>query len=231
MSDLPAKHTYLLESDLFRGLPPADVAAMGERAPMKRVESGALFFTAGQQTEVLFILKEGRVRLYRLSAEGRAFTTAILEPGSVFGEMALMGQHLNDSYAEALDSCLVCLMSRADVQTLLLGDPRIAVRIAEILGSRLIEAQSQLADFVFKRAPERLAALLLKLARKSHPLLSAKEILEVRHTHEELADMMGVQRETVTKTLKEWADQGIIELRRGRIRILNTMSLQLFTGE
>lgn len=231
MSNQPAKHTYLLENDLFRGLPPADVAAMGERAPMKRVEAGTLFFTAGQQTEVLFILKEGRVRLYRLSADGRAFTTAILEPGSVFGEMALMGQHLNDSYAEALDPCLICLMSRADVQTLLLGDPRIAVRIAEILGGRLIEAQTQLADFVFKRAPERLAALLLRLARKSHPLLSAKEILEVRHTHEELADMMGVQRETVTKILKEWSDLGILELRRGRVRILNTMSLQLFIGE
>lgn len=231
MSNQPAKHTYLLENDLFRGLPPADVAAMGERAPMKRVEAGTLFFTAGQQTEVLFILKEGRVRLYRLSADGRAFTTAILEPGSVFGEMALMGQHLNDSYAEALDPCLICLMSRADVQTLLLGDPRIAVRIAEILGGRLIEAQAQLADFVFKRAPERLAVLLLRLARKSHPLLSAKEILEVRHTHEELADMMGVQRETVTKILKEWSDLGILELRRGHVRILNTMSLQLFIGE
>lgn len=224
--NMQTKQTYLMENDLFRGLPPAEIAALGERAPMKRVSAGTLFYTAEQPVEVLFILKQGRVRLYRLAPDGRALTTAVLEAGSVFGEMALLGQNLHESFAEAIDPCLICLMSRHDVQTLLLGDPRIAVRIAEILGTRLIAAQEQLSDFAFKRVPERLVTLLLRLGRKSRALFSTEEVFEVRHTHEELAEMIGVQRETVSKILGEWVAQGFVRLGRGKVTVTQPEALR-----
>lgn len=113
---------------------------------MQRVPAGTVFFSPDQAAEVLFILKEGQVRLYHLSPDGKALTTAVLEPGTIFGEMALLGQRLHQSYAEALRPCLLCLMSRDDVKHLLLSDPRVATRIAEILGQRLILAEQRLSD-------------------------------------------------------------------------------------
>lgn len=214
----PDKQAYLQENDLFRGLAPSEVAAMGARAPMRRVPAGTVFYAPDKPTEVLFILKEGRVRLYRLGPDGRSLTIAVLDAGSVFGEMAILGQELQETFAEALDPCLLCLMSRQDVKTMLLGDPRIALRIAEILGARLLDAHRQLSGFAFQRAPERLAALLLKRARRP-ALRLAGAALEIRHTHEELADMLGLQRETVTKILNEWSGRGMISLGRGRIRL------------
>jgi len=219
------KQGYLKDVDIFQDLTPDEIDALGMRAPMRNVEGGTLFFSPLDRTEVLFILKVGRVRLFHLSPDGKALTTAILESGTIFGEMALLGQGLDHSYAEALTSCVLCLMSRQDVITLLLGDPRIALRITETLGRRLIEAEQRLSDFAFKRLPERVAALLLQLAQEPRSRLFRTGRPEVRYTHEQLADMVGTYRETVTKILNEFRAQGWVELRRGKIIVLDRDAL------
>ncbi len=225
-----AKIGYLQENDLFRDMSKEQLQAMAEQAPMKRVSAGTVFYSAEQPAEVLFILKQGRVRIYQLSVEGRALTTGILEAGSIFGEMALVGQRLHDSYAEAMDPCLLCLMSREDVNTMILGDARVAKRLVEILGERLAEAQEALSAMAFKHTPERLAGLLLRRARPARGLPGTSRPLEVRHTHEELAEMLGGGRETVTKILNEWALDGWVELGRGRVRLLEIEKLRIAAG-
>ncbi len=225
------KQGYLKDVDIFQDLTLQEIDALGKRAPMRQVGVGTIFYTPDQPTEVLFILKMGRVRLYHLSADGKALTTAILESGTIFGEMALLGQGLDGSYAEALTPCVLCLMSRDDVIALLLSDPRIALRITEILGRRLIEAERRLADFAFKSIPERLAALLLRLAKEPRIRLFGSRRPEVLYTHEQLAEMVGTYRETVTKILNEFRAAGWVELRRGKIVLLNQQALQALSGE
>lgn len=224
----PDKLTYLRDVDIFRDLDHAEVEVLGKRAPMQRVPAGTVFFSPEQTPEVLFILKEGRVRLYHLSPEGKALTTAVLEAGTIFGEMALLGQQLHQSYAESLSPCLLCLMSREDVKSILLGDPRIAVRIAEILGRRLISAEQRLSDFAFKNLPERLAGLLLQHARPPRARLfrPASGPPEVRFTHEVLAEMAGTYRETATRILNEFRAMGLIELRRGCVLLVDEPGLR-----
>ena len=216
----------LQEVDIFQDLSAAEIQALGEKAPMREIASGAQIYAPDQPTEVLFILKAGRVRLYHLSPDGKALTTKILESGTIFGEMALMGQDLYGSYAEALTACTLCLMSRHDVQTLLLSDPRIAARIAEFLGRRLIDAERRMSDFAFKRVPERLASLLLEHAKDRRSWLARSAQLEVRYTHGELAEMTGTYRETVTKILNEFQQANLIQLHRGRIVVLDPLTLQ-----
>ncbi len=219
------KLTHLREIDIFQDLSPSEIASLGEHTPMKRVEVGTTLYAADRPTEVLFILKEGRVQLYRLSADGRRLITAVLEAGAIFGEMVMLGQNLDDSYAEAASPCLLCLMGRNDVKTLLLGDPRIAFRIAETLGRRLIETERRLLDIALKRVPERIADLLVLLARPSPAGLLSKQ-MEVRYTHEELADLAGTYRETVTRALNEFRGKGLIEMQRGKIVVLDAEGLR-----
>ncbi|NNJ13643.1 Crp/Fnr family transcriptional regulator [Chloroflexales bacterium ZM16-3] len=217
---LPDKVSYLSSMDIFRDLEHAEVELLGMRAPMQRVPVGTVLFSPEQAPEVLFLLKEGRVRLYHLSSEGKALTTAVLEAGTIFGEMAMLGQRLHQSYAEALSPCLLCLMSREDVKALLLSDPRIAARIAEILGQRLISAEQRLSDFAFKNLPQRLASLLLQLARPPKArIFGGAGTPEVPYTHEAIAEMAGTYRETATKIFNEFQTAGLIELKRGRVLI------------
>lgn len=225
---LPDKLSYLRSIDILRDLEPDEIKRMDSHIPMQRVPAGTVFFSPEQAAEVLFILKEGRVRLYHLSIDGKALTTAILEAGTIFGEMALLGQQLHQSYAEALSPCVLCLMSREDVKQLLLGDPRVAARIAEILGQRLISAEQRLSDFAFKNLPQRLASLLLQMARPPKPRLfrSSTNLMEVRFTHEALAEMVGTYRETATKILNEFRALGLIELKRGCVVLVDPAGLR-----
>ena len=155
-----------------------------------------------------------------MSPDGRALTTAIINPGTIFGEMVVVGQRMHDSFAEALDDVVVCVMTRSDVGRLLLADPRIAARIAETLGRRIGQLEARLSDAVFKSVSQRLASTLVTLAPRE-PEGVLRRGIQVRLTHEQLAALAGTSRETTTKILGDFADEGLIHLGRGRIHILD----------
>lgn len=215
------------EVDIFCDLDETEMGALSQAAPMRMFDAGTLIFTPHQPIETLFILKKGRIRIFRVSADGRALTTAILEPGTIFGEMVIVGQAMHDSFAEALDSVTTCAMSKADVRHLLLGDPRIAARIAETLGRRMGDLEQKLSDTVFKTVPERIANTLLALSAGAGQ--HGREA-QVRLTHEQLAALAATSRETTTKILGEYAEQGLIKLGRGRITVLDTNALATAAG-
>ncbi len=229
------KQGYLRDIDIFQDLSPDEVETLGHRAPMHTVEAGTVFYSPEDASEVLFILKVGRVRIYRLSTDGKALTTAMIDAGTIFGEMAILGQGMHDSYAEALTPCVLCLMSRDDVKRLLLGDQRIALRITETMGRRLLEAERRLSDFAFKSLPERIATILMTLAEREPSRFSIwpgrASRPELRFTHEQLAEMVGTHRETATKVLNDWREQGLIELKRGKVVLIDLEALRRLSSD
>ncbi len=223
----PEQIWCMSEVDIFADLSESEMGALAAAAPMKTYSSGSVIYSPHQPMETLFILKGGRVRIFRISADGRALTTAIITPGTIFGEMVIVGQRMHDSFAEAMDEVAVCVMSRADVQRLLLGDPRIAARISETLGRRLALVEQRLSDAIFKSVPERIAGTLAVIATNR----ALGKHSQVNLTHEQLAALAGTSRETTTKVLGEFADLGLIKLGRGRISILDAVALNGLAGE
>ncbi|MGA9747925.1 MAG: Crp/Fnr family transcriptional regulator [Nocardioides sp.] len=213
----PDRLWCMAEVDIFCDLDESEMGALSQAAPMRRYGSGDLVYTPHQPLEALFILKQGRIRIFRVSPDGRALTTAIVTPGTIFGEMVIVGQQMHDSFAEALDDVVVCVMSEADVRRLLLGDPRIATRISETLGRRLGELEQRLSDAVFKSVPERIAGALVTLAAGSTGSFGRDVVVKL--THEQLAALAATSRETTTKILGEFADLGLISLGRAKITI------------
>jgi cAMP-binding proteins - catabolite gene activator and regulatory subunit of cAMP-dependent protein kinases len=114
---------------------------------------------------VLFIIKRGRIRLHHITPDGRSVTTAVLGPGTVFGEMDILGLRMRGTWAEAFEPSELCLMSRTDVHELLFTDPRIALRITEQLSARIADLEDRLTDLTCKTLTERLAATRHQLAR------------------------------------------------------------------
>ncbi len=160
----PDKLWCMSEVDIFCDLDDTEMDAIAQAAPMKTYAAGELLYSPHQPLEALFILKKGRIRIFRVSPDGRALTTAIIEPGTIFGEMVIVGQQMRDSFAEALDDVVVCVMTKTDVRRLLLGDPRISSRISETLGRRIGELEQKFSDAVFKSVPERITGALVTLA-------------------------------------------------------------------
>lgn len=225
----PDRTWCISEVDIFRDLTAPEMDAIAAAAPMKTYSAGEILHSPQQPCEVLFILKRGRVRIFRVSADGRALTTAIVSPGTIFGEMALLGQRMYDNFAEALDDVTVCVMSRADVHKFLLSDARIAARITEILGRRLADLEQRLSDSVFKSVPQRIATTLATLATSSDTpagrLRPGARHPQITLTHEQLAALAGTSRETTTKVLRDFADRGLLRLARGRITVLDPARL------
>jgi CRP-like cAMP-binding protein len=219
------------EVDIFADLSPAEMDALAAVMPMKTYAAAELLYSPHNPVETLFILKKGRVRIFRIAADGRALTTALITPGTIFGEMVLLGQHMYDNYAEALDEAIVCVMSRSHVQQHLLSDPRIATRITEILGQRLIEMERRLSDTVFKSVPQRIAGTLATLAGQQRRLGVGPRTAQVALTHEQLAALVGTSRETATKVLGELADRGLIRLARGKITIVDLAGISAEAGD
>lgn len=216
-----AKTTYLKTVDVFYGLNNDDIEAIGHTTRLVVYPAGHHFYMPDDPAEIMFILKVGRVQLYRLSPEGRKLVVAILQPGAIFGHMALIGQRLHNTYAQAVDEVTICIWNRADVENLLMERPQVALRFLEAMGERLANAEDRLSESTFKRVPARLAGLLLQLSRENHDSL-----LLNGYTHQALAEMLGIYRETVTETLRQFKTRGLLRVGRKQIELLDVGTLE-----
>ena len=148
-----AKVEYLSETDLFQDMTARDLQQLERSTAMTTCERGTVFYTPGETGEVLFILKQGRVSLYRMTSEGKKLVTATVEPGTVFGEMSLIGQGMVDSFAEAAEDCTLCVMSRMDIERMLRDYPIVSIRLLELLARRLGEAEERLPTSLTSQCP------------------------------------------------------------------------------
>ena len=133
--------------------------------------------------------------------------------------MALLGAQMHNTFAEAVEECLICVMSRNDLERLILSKPQVALRILEITGRRLRDAEERLENMAFKGIPARLASMLLRLAEEQ----GSNEITGL--THQDLAESVGTYRETATQVLNDLKAAGYIDIGRKRITVLDVAGL------
>lgn len=215
------KRAFLREIEIFHDLSAADLAWLERTTRMLTVARGETIYRQEDTAEALFLLKRGRVRLSRLSAGGKRLELAVLEQGTFFGEMPLLGERMRQASAEALDDCLLCVMSQADIEQLVLRAPQVALRMLAVLGRRLAESEARLEDLAYRSVPARLASVLLRLGHAHGDLIDGL-------THQELGDIIGAYRETVTKTLDEFQAAGLIAVSRRRLRLLDRRGLAAY---
>ncbi len=214
------KIRHLSTIDIFQDLEAEALEWLAAHTTMVTARRGQHIYMPGETSEALFLLKAGRVRIYRLTADGKKLVLSILEPRTFFGDMPLAGQQMYGTYAEAVDDCAICVLGRADLERLIETHPPVAIRLLEAVGRRLLEAETVIEDFAFKSIPARLATLLLRLATGGdRPELTG-------YTHQELAEMVGTYRETTTQTLDDFKKRGLVELGRKYIRVLDRRRLE-----
>lgn len=226
MSDATTIHC-VTAGDIFARLSPTERAEIERLISYGVFPAGQIFHSPNEIGEQLFVLRSGRVRIYKLSPEGRALTLMVLEPVTIFGEMTLVGQWLHDTFAEAMSECVIGLIGRDTLRQILEAHPQVALAFMELMGQRLRAMENKLADIAFKNVAQRLASVLLNLAGTSagegQP---ANPPIVVRYTHQQLAEMIGSYRETVTKAIGELREGGIIRIDDDAISLIDVEQLQ-----
>lgn len=212
---------YLRAADLFRDLTDQELDTVHGFFPMEERPRGTVLFQHGEPADGLFILKTGRVVLYRLTPDGHRMVVGTVGPGMVFGEMALAGQSMRDCFAEAQEDALVCVVTRKDLEALVTRRPQVAFRLLAAAGQRILALEEQLERVAYRPVSERLAELLLEWAH------SEAECLVVRgYSQEDLANAIGAARQTVSQELNRLEAAGYIAVRRRAITLLARQELQ-----
>ncbi|MBI4330671.1 MAG: Crp/Fnr family transcriptional regulator [Chloroflexi bacterium] len=216
--EMSLKVDLLSGVDIFCDLSLEEMHGIEGMVSMITCKKGHIFFRPEEQAEVLFLLKRGKVHVYSLTAEGKRLIVEIVTPGTFFGEMPLTAQSMHQAFAEAVEDSVICVLSRGDMERLLLDKPRVALRLVSSLGQRLEETRTKLEEATFRNAMARVCRTILRLAGGASELPGL--------THQELADATGLYRETVTNVLNRLQAQGILELGKKRIVVLDRERLK-----
>lgn len=217
---------YLKHIRLFDGLAPSEMEEMERRASMQEVKRRQPLYVPGDPSSNVYVLKRGRVKIANTDASGKEITFEILEPGEVFGELEALDGLPRATAAEALDDALICAIPRDAFTHYLATHPAITVELTKLIGLRLRKIQSRVEDLVFRDVPARLAHLLMELGKSAGEAAAGGTRITAKLTHQDMANLIGCSRETVSATLGQFRDQGLIHMDGRTMTIVNQKELR-----
>ncbi|WP_166175051.1 Crp/Fnr family transcriptional regulator [Rubrobacter tropicus] len=227
MSEPSAERIRLLSLvDIFEPLSGEEIERLDGRLPDRHVESGEIFYGPQDLSERLFILQKGKARIFRTAPDGREFTLAVVESGTVFGEMALAGLQPEGAYAQAVEPSMVSTILKEDLEQLVLEKPEVGLQIMRVLSERLRRQESRLEDATMKDVHARLAGIILLLVESEGVRSGTGYKIPVHYTHERLGTMIGANRVAVTRAFGLLQDKGVVELRRRLIHVTDIEALK-----
>ena len=203
-----------------------NVGLWGQLAQGRDADSAAraaIIYTPDQPASELLLLRSGQVALYLLSPEGRTLTLRVVEPGQLFGHVAIGDGGAYDTYAETLAPAQFSRIPRDEALALVERDGPLALLLLEDLGRHSLTISRRLDEVAFKSVPARLASVLLDLAQ---PEGGAQTARLPRRSHRQLAEMINAYRETVTKVIKQFRAARLLEIDRSTITLLNRPRLE-----
>jgi CRP/FNR family cyclic AMP-dependent transcriptional regulator len=202
-------HAWLRRIPLFSGVSDSDLESIASLLIERRFPKNKTIVEEGLSGDYMYVLREGEVKVTKLSSDGREKILELLEEGDFFGEMSLLDSAPRSASVKTLTEARVLALSRADFLSLLRRSPDLAMCVVQELTRRLRQVDEQASSLSFQRVKERTQGLLQRLAKEKcdRPDRLATPSL----THQQMADMIGTSRETVTRVVKGLKEEGWLE--------------------
>lgn len=217
---MKTKYDHLAQINLLSELNPQDLKAIDELVPVFSYPAGTLIYSPGDRIQQIYFLKRGRVQLFQVTPEGKQLTLTYLGDGNIFGETDLFATGAGSCYAKTVAPTLVCSMGKHDLAGFMLKRPRVALKLVEILSHEIRKLQSLTTTLVLEDVRTRTGYLLLTLAQQfGQPEEDGWLRIDLRLTHQELANLIGATRESVSLVLEEYGRQQAIRTGRGSVTI------------
>ena len=215
----------LKDLSVFSLLNGDEIQSICQNGYLKEYRRGEIIFFENDSEKKLYLLVDGQVKLSMLSSEGREKVMTILQAGDIFGEISLFDHDPHPLTAEVLEKARLMILDWNDLEEIIMEQPRLALKIIEALSKKTRLLTSQVRDLVFHDAKGRLANLLIRFANDFGQDVEEGTMIEIILTHQEIANLLGVSRVTVTKTLNKLIDEGIIKIKERKIYILDDEKL------
>jgi CRP/FNR family transcriptional regulator, global nitrogen regulator len=202
-----------------------DFESAGLRVVERRFGPKDTIFTPGDPDDQLYFLLSGAVRLYKIYGDYKEATTALLKDSGVFGKLNLVEGRWQDVFAEAVTDARVVSIQKASLERVIKSNPEFALRLFSSLSERLRQSDEVIESLLHREVSTRLATLLVNLAERFGEEDDADLLIDVRLTHQDLANMIASTREAVSKVMSEFQRYGVIETRNRKIAILDRGAL------
>jgi CRP/FNR family transcriptional regulator len=216
---------HLKRFNFFTCLSQSEMMEFSRQAMEKRYKKKDLIFLPGDAGDKVYLLKSGVVKLSKYSDHGKEVILAMVNPGEIFGEMALIEKGPREHVAEALMDSYVCIVDREQFMRYLQRNPEMSLHLTKIIGLKFKKLGQKVEDLVFRNVYQRLAGLLLHLVEAYGYDKNDKIYLYVKLTHYDIASLIGSTRETTTATLNDYKREGLIEFDGRRLVVLNKEGL------
>ncbi len=184
-----------------------------------------------EQAERMLLLVEGQLQVYMVSPSGRELTLSALTSGSVVASTGLVPRWARDLHIRALEASVVCRLEREDLEALVRTNPEVGLRLARMLATRVMLMEDRWADMAEKEVSERLAALLYMLVEGEGVMSQEGPMIPTHYTHEQLATMIGANREAVTRAFAALQEGGCIEQKNRRVYVRDHDALLKMASE
>jgi len=208
---------------LFAGVTDVDLDHLCRIGKMRESAKGELLFSEGEEAEGFYIVAAGKVKIYKLSPEGKERILHIVHPGGTFAEAAIFGSGMYPAYAQPLEASRLVFFPKKEFISLLHEHSQISINMIAGLSRFLRQFAAQIEELTFKDVPARLARYLLELAGDE------ADQVELPISKSQLASNLGTVSETLSRTFRKLADDEIIKVRGKVIDLLDRDRLEDLT--
>jgi len=223
---LTDKTGFLVKSPFFANINHADLLKIAQIMKERSCRKNTILFSQGEPGDAIYFVMSGKVKIFKTSEDGKEHTLTIAGPGNIFAEVVLFNEVNYPASAEVIEEGIIAFIRNVDMEKVLVSNPSLSIAIIKALNKRLIDSQSQVQSFAFQNAQSRTAEVLLSLAHAHGKQTSNGIDLDLGLSRQELANIVGVTRETFIRTLMILKRSKIIEISGQVIRIKDMDKLE-----
>ncbi len=222
------KIDFLKNIELFSSLTDEELIQISNRIIVKEFARNETILLEEETNAFMYIILLGKVKVVQTTAGGKEIILAIHQAERFFGELSLIDGKTSSATVMAMEESLIAIISKENFYALLYSQSKVLENLLHILCSRLRESWKRIHILNFREAPQRMKMLFTILSGENGKNTPEGTIINLKLTHQEMADMAGLTRETVTRVLGQWQKDGLITVSRNRFILLHH---NFFAGE
>ena len=207
---------------LFNGLPEEQIVAIKKIALEKKINKGEIIFTEGDEGNGFFVVADGRVKVFKVSTEGKEQILHIFGPGQPFGEVPVFAGQKFPANAQAIDRTRVLFFPRASIVNLISANPSLALNMLAVMSKKLRQFAVQIENLSLKEMPARLASYLIFHADEQNK----GDLVTLKISKGQLASTLGTIPETLSRVFAKLSSQNLINVDGKKITLLDRRGLE-----
>ncbi len=214
-----SKIWHLENFNLFKDSPKTIIQELRDKTIMCEMVKDEFIYFEEDPSDTIYFLKKGKVKIGNYSDEGKEIIKAILQPGEIFGELSLLHEQTRQDFAMVMEPSKLCKMKKSDFEDLMEKYGHLSLKISKIMGLRLRKIERRLESLVFKDARSRIVEFIKDQAESNGEKVGFETMIKNNLTHQDIANLTGTTRQTVTEVLNDLRRKNLINFDRKQILV------------